>query len=80
MGLFSFGRPNNTIGLDIGSSYVKVLELSNNKGRWKIENFGMKKLPPEAIVDGALMNFTAIVEKIREISYRPANSWNVLSS
>jgi len=67
MGLFSFGRPNNTIGLDIGSSYVKVLELSNNKGRWKIENFGMKKLPPEAIVDGALMNSNIIVESIREL-------------
>jgi type IV pilus assembly protein PilM len=67
MGLFSFGRPNNAIGLDIGSSYVKVLELSNNKGRWKIENFGMKKLPPEAIVDGALMNSNIIVDSIREL-------------
>jgi type IV pilus assembly protein PilM len=67
MGLFSFGRSNNAIGLDIGSSYVKVLELSNNKGRWKIENFGMKKLPPEAIVDGALMNSNIIVDSIREL-------------
>ena len=67
MGLFSFGRPNNAIGLDIGSSYVKVLELSNNKGRWTIQNFGMKKLPPEAIVDGALMNSNIIVDSIREL-------------
>ena len=27
----------------------------------------MALLPPEAVVDGALMNFTAIVEKIREL-------------
>jgi type IV pilus assembly protein PilM len=68
MGLFSFGRSKNAIGLDIGSSYIKVLELSESKsGKWSLVNFGMKKLPPEAIVDGALMNSNIIVDSIREL-------------
>ncbi len=68
MGIFSFGRSKNAIGLDIGSSYIKVLELAESKaGRWSLMNFGMKKLPPEAIVDGALMNSNIIVDSIREL-------------
>ena len=67
MELFPFGRSRNAIGLDIGSSYIKVLELSESKGRWSLMNFGMKKLPPEAIVDGALMNSNVIVDSIREL-------------
>ena len=51
MALFGFGRPKNAIGLDIGSSYIKVLELNESKGKYSIVNFGMKKLPPEAIVE-----------------------------
>lgn len=68
MGIFSFGRTKSAIGLDIGSSYIKVLELAQGKsGRWSLQNFGMKKLPPEAIVDGALMNSNIIVDSIREL-------------
>ena len=67
MALLGFGRPKNAIGLDIGSSYIKVLELAESKGKYTIVNFGMKKLPPEAIVDGALMNSNIIVDSIREL-------------
>jgi type IV pilus assembly protein PilM len=67
MGLFPFGGSNNAIGLDIGSSFIKVLELVSNKGKWSLVNFGMKKLPPEAVVDGQLMNSNVIVDSIREL-------------
>jgi type IV pilus assembly protein PilM len=68
MGIFGLGRSKGAIGLDIGSSYIKVLELAPTKsGKWALRNFGMKKLPPEAIVDGALMNSNIIVDSIREL-------------
>ena len=67
MGLNPFGRSNSAIALDIGSSFIKVLELEESKGKWSLTNFGMKKLPPEAIVDGALMNSNIIVDSIREL-------------
>jgi type IV pilus assembly protein PilM len=67
MGLFPFGSSNNAIGLDIGSSFIKVLELTFSKGKWSLVNFGMKKLPPEAVVDGQLMNSNVIVDSIREL-------------
>src|ERR1700736_3545402 len=53
------------LGLDIGSSSVKLVLLKEAKRGYILEAFGVAALPPEAIVDGALMNSTAIVEAIR---------------
>ncbi|NOY28483.1 MAG: type IV pilus assembly protein PilM [Oligoflexia bacterium] len=70
MALFSRSRPS--IGLDIGSSHVKLMELGEDQktGRYRLVNFGMAKLPPEAIVDGAVMNTNVIVDAIRELLQR----------
>ena len=53
------------LGLDIGSSSVKLVQLKEAKRGYILDAFGVAPLPPEAIVDGALMNSTAIVEAIR---------------
>src|SRR5437868_12002735 len=55
------------LGLDIGSSSVKLVQLKEAKRGYVLEAFGVAPLPPEAIVDGALMNSTAIVEAIRQL-------------
>src|SRR5213078_4305584 len=55
------------LGLDIGSSSVKLVQLKEAKRGYILEAFGVSPLPPEAIVDGALMNSTAIVEAIRQL-------------
>ncbi len=59
------------LGLDIGSSGVKLIQLKEQRRRgelsYALQSFGMKPLPPEAIVDGALMNSTAIVQAIQEL-------------
>jgi len=59
------------IGLDIGSHSIKVMELKEAKGgTWKLSKFGLHKLPAEAIVDGAIMNSSAVVEGIRDLVAR----------
>src|SRR5258708_39721599 len=59
------------IGLDIGSTSVKMIQLKEQRRRgqvgYALQSFGMKPLPPEAIVDGALMNSTAIVQAMQEL-------------
>src|SRR6266704_3260097 len=55
------------LGLDIGSSSVKLVQLKEAKRGYILDAFGVAPLPPEAIVDGALMNSTAIVEAIRQL-------------
>jgi len=58
---------NNLIGLDIGSSSVKVCQLKETKRGYQLSSFSMIPLPPEAIVDGSIMNATAVVDAIREL-------------
>ena len=70
MALINRRRP--TMGLDIGSSHIKLMELDQDSktGKWRLANFGMVQLPPEAIVDGAVMNTNVIVDAIRELIQR----------
>ncbi|MEQ8273395.1 MAG: type IV pilus assembly protein PilM [Deltaproteobacteria bacterium] len=56
------------VGLDIGSGSVKLCHLKPAKrGNYQLQSFGMVQLPPEAIVDGALMNSTAVVDAVQEL-------------
>jgi type IV pilus assembly protein PilM len=67
LSLPNFGS-KSIIGLDIGSSSVKAVEISK-KSRSKdfeLTHLGVAPLPPEAIVQGAFLNSSAIVDAIRE--------------
>ncbi len=55
------------IGLDVGSSSVKLVQLRERKGGYALQAFGTARLPPETIVDGALMNSAAVVQAIQEL-------------
>ena len=55
------------VGLDIGSSSVKVVQLREKKGGYTLQAFGSLRLPPETIVDGALMNSAAVVQAIQDL-------------
>ena len=55
------------LGLDIGSSSVKLAQLTEGKRGHKLLAWGEAPLPPEAVVDNQLMNSSAIVQAIREL-------------
>lgn len=61
-------RPDSAVGLDIGSSSIKAVEIvSKGRGRgFDLKSLGSAMLPVEAIVQGAFLNPTAIVDGIRE--------------
>ncbi len=61
------GRGKLAVGLDIGSSSVKLVHLKEKKGGYALSAFATAKLPPETIVDGALMNSAAVVQAIQEL-------------
>lgn len=60
-------REKLCVGIDIGASAVKLCQLKRAKKSYALEAFGMVGLPPEAVVDGALMNSARIVEAIQEL-------------
>jgi type IV pilus assembly protein PilM len=61
------GKKKDVVGLDIGSSSIKLVELNRGKGEFKLQNLGLSPLPPEAIVDGALMDSVTIIDAIRDL-------------
>jgi type IV pilus assembly protein PilM len=54
----------NLVGIDIGSSSVKMVELKEANGVFHLENIGMASIPAEAIVDNTIMESISIVEAI----------------
>ena len=44
--------PKLAVGLDIGSSQIKVCVLKQRGQKYRLVNFGLLPLPPETIVDG----------------------------
>lgn len=68
LALAIYARSRNAVALDIGSSSVKMLELEPDRaGRQRLKHFGIEALPPEAIVDGAVMNQSAVVSCVRNL-------------
>jgi type IV pilus assembly protein PilM len=60
-------RGRNALGLDIGTSSIKLVQLKESKKGIQLASFSMAPLPSEAIVDGALMNSNAVVDAIQEL-------------
>ncbi len=57
-------KGKNCLGLDIGSSSVKLCELRSRRDTLHLETFDYVSLAPETIVDGELMNATEVSEAI----------------
>lgn len=57
----------NCIGLDIGSSSIKVVSVKGGKKGVALQAFGLEPLPPQTIVDGTIMNQSAVVDAIRTL-------------
>ena len=65
-----FGKRKGLVGVDIGSSAVKAVELKpGGKGgdEYQLLNIGSEALPPEAIVDGAIMDSGAVIDAIQRL-------------
>jgi len=55
------------IGLDIGSSSVKAVQLRKKGGGWALQAFGMQPLVAQTIVDGTIMDQGAVADAIRQL-------------
>ncbi|HEX5473262.1 MAG TPA: type IV pilus assembly protein PilM [Vicinamibacterales bacterium] len=60
-------RAKTLVGLDIGSSAVKAVELKAAGKSFKVMNLGSEPVPPDSIVDGAIIDGAAVAEAIRRL-------------
>ena len=67
MGLFGGKKSRQIIGLDIGSSSIKAVELKFTKAGYELVSFGMESLAPDTVVDGAIMDAPQVANAISKI-------------
>jgi type IV pilus assembly protein PilM len=63
-----FSRAKGLVGLDIGSSAMKLVELKEKKGEFWLQRLGVEPLSPEAIVDGSIMDSSLVVDAIHRLN------------
>ncbi len=66
MSLFG-GKSRQLVGLDIGSSSIKAVELKSTKGGYELVSFGTEHLAQDTVVDGAIMDAPQVANAISKI-------------
>jgi type IV pilus assembly protein PilM len=62
-----FRKAKSLVGLDIGSSAVKAVELKPVGRGYRVAAYGSEPLPPDSIVDGAIIDGAAVADAIRRL-------------
>jgi type IV pilus assembly protein PilM len=62
-----FRKPRNVVGLDIGSSAVKAVEIKAVGKGYRVVAFGHEPVPADSIVDGAIIDAGAVADAIRRV-------------
>ena len=62
-----FKRQKALVGLDIGSSAVKAVELRTTGNGYKVAAVGSEPVPPDSIVDGAIIDGSVVSDSIRKV-------------
>lgn len=64
-GLFG-NKSVSVLGLDISSTSVKLIELSLSGNRFRVENYSVASLPPNAVVEKNINEIDAVADTIRK--------------
>jgi len=69
--LLPFSRKHQVyLGLDISSSAVKLLELSEHDNRFRVEAYAVEPLPPNSVVEKTIVDVESVGETIRRAVQR----------
>lgn len=56
------------VGLDIGSSYIKAVQLNESRTGYELELFDMIPISPELIVEGSVIDSIRLAESLKEFT------------
>jgi type IV pilus assembly protein PilM len=62
-----FGKKKSVAGLDIGTSSVKMVELSGKANSLNLVGLGYQNLPDDTIIDGQIMEMNAVSDAIKSV-------------
>ena len=61
------GEGKNLVGIDIGTSSIKVCQLKETRKGYHLQRLGYSPLRPQTIVDGQVMDSSGVVEALLKI-------------
>jgi len=65
--MLALARTSKVIGLDIGSSAIKLVELQSTKRGIELSRVGVAPMPQGAMVEGVIVDPSAVAAVIQEI-------------
>src|SRR3981189_1389466 len=65
--MFGGGQKRALGGLDIGSRFIKAVELKSSKQGYELMSFGLGALAQDTVVDGAIMDAPLVAGAISNI-------------
>ena len=67
MALFGIGRKKRTVGLDVGSGFIKVAVVDHSGVEPEVERLVVHRLSADAIVEGEIMDPGLVSETIDQL-------------
>ena len=65
--MFGMGAAKNVVGLDIGSSSIKAIELKKTKGQIEVTHIGFEPLASDIVVDSMIVDSGSVSSAISKI-------------
>ena len=65
--MFGGGKVKQMVGLDIGSSSIKAVELKASRTGFELVSFGLEPLAQDTVVDGAIMDAPQVAAAISKV-------------
>ena len=59
-------KQTSVLGIDISTAAIKLLELSKDGARFKVESYSVAPLPQDAVVDKNITNIEVIAEAVKK--------------
>lgn len=61
------GGGSTCVGLSIGTSSIKLVELKKSGKTWKLLHFGIVQLPEDVVINREIINPIVVVESIKTL-------------
>ena len=65
--MFGFGSGKSIVGLDIGSSCIKAVELKKVKGNVNVAHLGVERLGSDIVVDSMIVDSGSVSSAISKL-------------
>src|SRR3989304_712477 len=65
--MFGLGKSKQLVGLDIGSSSIKAVELRRSGKELELSKLAVEMMPPETVVDGTIVDTIQVSNTIAKM-------------